>query len=179
MKLKSVYVGGAFAAALLLTACNKDDENTAVDTVSTQDSTFLVQASQSNWAEIKLGTLALTQASNDSVKMFAHMMITDHATAQADLSSVVNNITTNANINDSLSAPILALRDSLQALSVTAFDSAYIASQVRAHQMTLQAFDTEIASGSNSRVKAYATDKRPDIQNHLYLADTLNTRFNP
>jgi putative membrane protein len=180
MKLKSVYAGSVMAAALLIAACNKnDDENTTVDTVSTQDSTFLVQASQSNWGEINLGTLALTNASNDSVRKFAQMMITDHTTAQADLTSVVNNITTNANINDSLSAEIVAMRDSLKTLSGTAFDSAYIAGQVRSHQKTLDAFNTEIASGQNSRVKAYANDKQPAIQNHLNLADSIYARFNP
>src|SRR4051812_11736505 len=121
MKLKSVYLGGAFAATLLIAACNKDDDNTTTNTVNTQDSTFLVQASQSNWAEIDLGTLALSKATSDSVRAFAQMMITDHTGAQADLTSVVNNISSNANISDSLSAPIIAMRDSLQALSGTAF----------------------------------------------------------
>src|SRR6476660_9680587 len=155
MKLKSVYVGGAFAAALLLAACNKNEDNTTNDAVSTQDSSFLVQASQSNWAEINLGSMALTKATNDTVRAFAQMMITDHTAAQADLTSVVNNISTNANVNDSLSADIVAMRDSLQALSGAAFDSAYVAGQVRSHQKTLDAFNAEIASGQNSRVKAY------------------------
>ena len=137
-----------------------------------QDSTFLVQASQSNWAEVKLGALALAKATNDSVRAFAQMMITDHTGAQSDLASVVNNISTNVNVSDSLSAEIIAVRDSLQALSGNTFDSAYIAGQIRAHQQTLQAFDTELANGSNSRVKAYATDKRLTIQSHLDLADS-------
>lgn len=177
MKLKSVYVGGAFATALLIAACKKDDDDTIIETVNTQDSTFLVQASQSNWAEINLGTLALTKANSDSVRAFAQMMITDHTEAQADLTSVVNNISLNVNMSDSLSAPIIAMRDSMQALSGTAFDSAYIAGQVRSHKQTLPAFDAELSNGSNTRVKAYATNIRPAIQNHLTMADSLMTQL--
>jgi len=176
MKLKSVYLGGAFAVTLLFAACKKDEDNKTTDVVNTQDSTFLLQASQSNQAEIALGTMALTKATNDSVRNFAQMMISDHTAAQSDLVSVVNNISSNVNLSDSLSADQIAMRDSLQQLSGNSFDSAYIAGQVRAHQQTLQAFDAEIGNGSNTRVKAYATDKRPTIEAHLNLADSIFAR---
>jgi putative membrane protein len=182
MKMKHVYLASAFAAAVFLGACTKNDDNnsnTNTSTVNGQDTTFLLQASQSNNAEISLGTLALTNASSDSVRSFAQMMIQDHTAAQANLRSMVDSVRSTLNLSDSLSANQMATRDSLMSLSGAAFDSAYIASQVVSHQNTLAAFDAEIANGQNGQVKGYATRYRPAIQSHLNMADSLMMRLQP
>lgn len=173
MKLKNVWFAGAFAAALLLGACNKDDDKDNKEAVNAQDNTFLLQAYQSNNAEVSLGNLAQAKGTNDSVKMYARMMVTEHTTAQSDLTNVVNNVNTDASFKDSLNAQQVQMRTMLSALSGRAFDSAYIASQVLGHQQTLAAFNTEISGGQSAQVKGYATKYQPAIQNHLTLANQI------
>ena len=177
MKLKRAHVAGIVATALLFAACKKDNNDTK-EPVSAQDETFIVKASQSNRAEIDLGNLALQKATDSTVKMFAQMMVDDHTTAQNDLQTVVGNLNTTANLNDSLSADQVAMHTMLQGLSGTAFDSAYIQGQLLGHQQTLNDFDTELNGGQNARVKTYAATYRPKIQSHYTLADSIATHAN-
>lgn len=181
MKMKHVYLASAFAAAVFLGACTKNDDNTNANqsTVNGQDTTFMLQASQSNNAEITLGTLALTKAMSDSVRMFAQMMINDHTMAQTNLRNMVDSVSSTVNLSDSLSSAQMATRDSLMMLSGTAFDSAYIASQVVSHQNTLSAFDAEISNGQNAQVKNFATRNLPIIQAHFDSAQAIKMNFQP
>jgi predicted outer membrane protein len=77
---------------------------------------------------------------------------------------------------DSLSAQHKGLRDSLMARSGRAFDTIYIKSQVRAHQMSLVNFQSEESGGMNPQVKSFASKYRPGIQTHLVMADTISAR---
>jgi len=172
MKLKHVFLAGTFATAIFLTSCDKDDDTADV---SAQDETFSVKASQSNRAEIELGALAVTKATNSGVRTFAQQMVTEHTAAQADLVNVVNDLDTDISLSDSLDAEQVAMRTMLQSLSGAAFDSAYIDGQVKSHTKTLGIFDAEVAGGQNAQVKGYAVNKRPAIAMHLNMADSLYT----
>jgi putative membrane protein len=163
---------GTFATALVFTACNKDDDDNMND-VNAQDETFIVKASQSNRSEIQTSQLAVTKGTDSMVKVYANMMITDHTTAQQELEDVVDDVNTDANLNEPLDAEQTAMLAMLQALSGTAFDSAYLDGQVKGHTKTLVNFDAEISGGQNAQVKGYATAKRPAIQMHLTMADSL------
>lgn len=172
MKLKSIYLTSFFATALFFTACDKEnDENE----VNAQDETFISGASKSNRSEIELSTIALQKGTNTGVKAYAQMMITEHTTAHTELQSIVGNLDTDVHLNDSLDADQIAMRNQLQALSGTAFDSAYIAGQVTGHQKTLGIFDAEIAGGENTQVEGYAIKYRPGIENHYNMADSILT----
>lgn len=174
MNWKQLCLAGTFATALLLTACNKDNNEEAG--INTQDETFIVKASQSNRSEIELGTLALSKSGDDGVKMYAQMMVADHTAAQTELQNIVDNLDTNANMNEALDAEQAALRAMLESLSGASFDSAYIDGQIKGHVKTLGVFDAEIASGQNMQVKNFATGKRPVIEMHKNTADTIFLR---
>jgi putative membrane protein len=179
MKLKHVWMAGTLATALVFTACEKNDDNDASKDVNEQDETFIVKAAQSNQSEVELGNLALSRGTDSLVKAFAQMMVNEHSAAQADLETVVDDVNTDIGITDTLDAEQLATSMLLQGLSGAAFDSAYLDSQIKGHTKTLGIFDAEIASGQNAQVKGYATDKRPKIQTHLSLADSIySVRFN-
>lgn len=176
MKLKHVFLAGTFATALIFTACKKETtDNNSEETVNAQDSSYVMQVSQSNRAEIELGNLALTKGTDSSVTSFAQMMVNDHTTAQKDLKDLADDIDLNVNLDDSLSADQIALRNTLAGLSGAEFDKAYIAGQIAAHQQTLTVFDAEISGGVNQKLKQFATEKRPTIEAHLNLADSLST----
>ena len=173
MKLSRFFLAGTLTA-MLLTACDNDDDD---DAVNAQDQTFTVQASMSNRAEIDGGTIASTRGNNAFVVSYGQRMVTEHTTAQTQLASIVSSIGLNVNLNDSLSVAHKALRDSLLSRSGRAFDTVYIKSQIRAHQMTLANFDAEINGGSNTRVRGYATDNRHNIQMHLDSANAIYNRI--
>jgi putative membrane protein len=179
MKLKHVWMAGTLATALVFTACNKNDDDDASKDVNAQDETFIIKAAQSNQSEVELGTLALSKGSDSLVKAFAQAMVNEHADAQAQLEDIVKDQNTNVGITDTLDAEQVATSMLLQGLSGAAFDSAYMDSQIKGHTKTLGIFDAELASGQNAQLKGYATDKRPNIQKHLMLADSIySVRFN-
>ncbi len=156
-----------------ISSCDKDDDDDEM--TNTQDQTFVMQAGMSNRAEIDMGTLAGTRATNASVKAFAQMMTTEHNTAQSDLKDVANSV--GVAFKDSLDAENVALKQTLSGLSGMAFDRAYMQSQVTAHQKTLANFDAEISGGSSSKVKSYANEYRPHIQMHLDSATAIYNRI--
>lgn len=171
MNWKHVCLTGSLATALLFTACDKDnDEND----VNAQDDTFISAASKSNRAEMELGLMAQQKGTASSVKMYALMMVEDHAVSQAELQSVVDNVDTEANMNDSLDADQIAMRTMLSSLPAgPTFDSAYIAGQISGHQKTIGVFNAEIAGGQNARVKSFASAKLPVVQMHKAMADSI------
>jgi putative membrane protein len=165
--MKKSFAGAVIVAAFMF-ACNKDDVNNKLNST---DRMFVTQVSVGNNAEIAAGQLAASKASNDAVKAFGQMMATEHGTAQNELKSTGNNV--GISVADSVDAEHVALMARLNSLSGHSFDTAYINSQVKDHQKTLDIFQTELNSGNHQQVKAYASKYLPHIQMHFQKADSL------
>ena len=148
--------------------CSNDDDNT---TLSNQDSYFMQQASYSNYAEIGAGTIAASNGSYDSVKMFGSMMANDHGKAQSSLDSLAASF--NVTIPSTPDSAHQAMAEILQTLSGHTFDTAYINAQVKDHLATILMFQQEISGGNNSQVINYANKNLPIIQMHLQEAQTI------
>ena len=58
----------------------------------------------------------------------------------------------------------------------TAFDTAYIAGQVAGHIQMEQVMQTEIQSGSDPDLKAFAGKTLPVVQDHLKMAQQLQAQ---
>lgn len=61
----------------------------------------------------------------------------------------------------------------LMMLSGRAFDSAYMKMQVVDHINTINLMQTEINTGSDQRVKDYASSHLPAVQMHKQMADSI------
>ncbi|HEY1056541.1 MAG TPA: DUF4142 domain-containing protein, partial [Emticicia sp.] len=140
MLLKKILLLGTISASIAFTAC-KDDEDEVLDNLNQADREFVNNASMNNMAEISLGELAQSNGSNDSVKTYASMMVTDHSMAQDELDSLASSL--NVDQADSLNASMKALRDRLAGLTGYDFDTAYINSQVAAHTMAISQFENQ------------------------------------
>jgi putative membrane protein len=169
-KLNLLFAAAAFS--LVFSACKKDDDDTQTtfEATNSTDVQFTAGAATSNQAEIGLGQLAASMATNAGVRSFGQMMVSDHSTAQTELSTAASR----ANITPVADTAMLhTLRMQLMGLSGRAFDSVYISSQVTSHQATLTLLQTEVAGGSSASLKAYAQAQIPHVQQHLQLADSL------
>lgn len=157
-------------AAILLNACDKDDDNT--NQLSTQDRNFMTQATYSNLAEIDAGQLAATKGNKDSVKMYGTMMVTEHTKANTSTDSLAKakGVT---GLPTSVDAEHAALKTRLSGYTGRQFDTAYINAQVNDHIKTINLFQTEISNGQNQDVKNFATKLLPNLQMHLTHAQTL------
>lgn len=171
--MKKFWNIGAAAVVLLVASCEKSEDS---DNVSAQDRNFVTQMSLSNRTEISLGQLAASMATNDSVRMYAQMMVAEHTMADSTLGLLASDLEITVPA-DSLDANGMTLRSTLMTLSGRAFDSAYITSQVPAHQMALNIAQTEINTGTNGELRDFANRMSPNIQAHLTLADSISARF--
>ena len=157
------------SAAIVLTACDKDDDNK--NQLSDGDRNYLVQAAYGNLAEIDAGQLATTKGNKDSVKMYGTMMIAEHTKANASLDSLakIKGVT----LPTTVDAEHAALKTRLTGYTGRTFDTAYVNAQVKDHAKTVTLFQSEIAGGQNQDVKNFANKLLPAIQMHLTHAQTL------
>ena len=174
MKRGNWFILLAFTFSAAMIACDKDDDddNANDTTFNETDSLFVRMAAMSNFAEIATGQMAAINAEDSTVANYAEMMVTEHTTASQQLKTIANDLGLTA--KDSLDAPHVMLMDSLTTLDGLAFDSAYVNSQVRDHQLAITLFQNEATNGENARLKTFATDMLPHLNGHLQAAEDLH-----
>lgn len=168
--MKKVFLPVSLAV-VLLSACDKDDNDNNQTGNNSTDQMFVQMAAVSNTAEIQAGQLAVTKGNTPMVRAFGQSMVMEHGMAQNDLKTVGANI--GMSVQDTVDAEHRALMTRLNSLSGMAFDTAYMNSQVKDHLKTLTLFQTEIYGGANQRVVNYANTYAPHIQMHLQRADSI------
>lgn len=143
-------------------------------TLSTTDATFINMAGTSGLAEVQLGELAQTKASNPSVRRFAAQMVADHTQANQRLAALAQaKQMTPPSSMDTLHTQVY---QQLQNTRGQDFDKLYMDGQVRDHQMVVQAFQNEAQNGTDPEVRAFAQRNLPMMQHHLEMAQRLEPR---
>ncbi|MBO9657272.1 MAG: DUF4142 domain-containing protein [Chitinophagaceae bacterium] len=164
----------AFAVLGIMSSCDKDDDDDN-NGVTSQDREFTMRASMANFAETDAGQLAANKATNTGIKEFGAHMVADHTTANQELKTLANQLGLHA--PDSLDAEHQQLKTKLMSLSGRAFDSVYIHSQLKDHNMAISLFENQANTGNNSRLREYANKQLPHLRMHLQKADSLVNNF--
>jgi putative membrane protein len=137
----------------------------AVGAQKTPDQAFFKHAAEGGIAEVEAGTLAQSKGNSQAVKDFGAMMVKDHSAANEKLKGIAS--AENVDLPTKPSVSQMASKTKLEVLSGDTFDKAYIKGQIAAHQHTAALFKKEIASGTDSQAKAFATETLPTVQSHL------------
>lgn len=132
---------------------------------SEQDTAWMVAAHQGNLAEIAAGTAAQEQGAGDEVRQMGATLITDHQALDADLTQAAEQL--GVDLPDAPSPQQQATLEQVKAQQGEAFDTAWIASQIDGHRMTIAATQQEIAAGADATVVALAQAATPVVQGHL------------
>jgi putative membrane protein len=174
INMKTIPYFPLFMCALLsVAACNDDDDND--NNLSTYDRDFLTSAAHANLAEIEAGKVASTRADDDAVQDYGEHMVTDHTTAWNDLKGVADNEKQNLpeEPDDAHKQKLEYLRN----LSGYSFDTAYINSQVKDHEMAIALFEDASDNADDEDVKDYATRYLPHLEDHLTDAQAIKARL--
>jgi putative membrane protein len=171
MKVKHLWLAACLLTGLTTLSCNKNDD----DELNSTDRDFMMKASVGNTAETDAANLAVSKASNATVRAFAQRMISEHSMAQTDLKNL--GTSTGYTVRDTLDPAHVALKVQLTALSGRQFDSVYMYAQVADHQTAVANFQNEQAGGQHNGVKNYANTYLPHIQMHLTSADSISRAF--
>jgi putative membrane protein len=112
-----------------------------------------------------MGQLAAQKATDPDVKAFGEQMVHDHTQVNDKLMSVAQ--------SESMTLPTQpdakqqATYQKLSALSGPAFDKAYVKDMVKDHEEDIKLFTKESQSGSDPKIKDFATSSLPVLQGHL------------
>jgi putative membrane protein len=159
-----------FASVLLVAAPNVSAE--AVN--DAQIASIVVTANQ---VDIDAGKLAASRSSNDDVKAFGRLMVTDHTdvnTSATELAAKLNVTPQDNATSKSLKADGEKNIAHLKTLKGTAFDMAYIDREVAYHQQVIDALDNTLIPGAtNDELKALLVKVRPAFVAHLEHARRL------
>ena len=145
--------------------------------LNTTDRTVIHQLAIGNAAEIELGKLAQQKAQGQPIKSFAEMMVRDHDAAAKRLADLAE--AAGLPLPSGLDDEHRAVREHLDKLTGTAFDVAYIQSQVQDHQKTLHLLEYEIGSGQDQTLREFAAETLPKIHQHLQMAQDLALTVTP
>jgi putative membrane protein len=141
---------------------------------ATADATFVRTAAMDGMAEIEHGRLAAQNASHDEVKQFAQRMVDDHGKAGDELKGLASQ--KNITLPTELDAKHKAMQDKLSKMKAAAFDRAYMAHMVTAHQQAVGLFQKEASGGKDAEAKAWAAKTLPTLQEHLKLARGIQAK---
>ena len=140
---------------------------------STSDSSFLSQAIEINQAEVEIGRLASSKATDKRVKSFADMMVKDHSGGLKKLQALPGGKNT-----VKLSSNHEMLKTRLSGLSGKEFDREYIDAMASGHREAVGLFEKHAGeatapSSADSKVNTVARELLPTIKNHLTEAESI------
>ncbi len=160
-----------FVVAVLAVLVGFVTPGSALAAPTSVDTTWMVAAHQSNLTEIAAGKAAGQKATSTGVKDAGAMFVTMHTDLDAKLTAAAQKLGVTLP-----AAPTAAQQATLArvgALSGTAFDTAWVASQIAGHREAIAATAKELASGSDTAVLALAKAAAPVIASHLVTVEKL------
>ena len=159
-------IGLATFAVLLLPSAKAQTE---------PDKAFLKQASQSDYDEIRLSTLAAGKTSNPAVNAFANKMITDHTKLEQQMKPFANRW--GLGPVKHLDAVHQVIYEKLNGLTGDAFDKAYIRAMDKDHHQALAAFQAELQTTNLPEFKQAVAQGEKVIEQHTQMADQLDRQL--
>lgn len=183
----------AALSALALSACNRDDSETAVGQsepvnaaqdaagaavgmaagpmAATSTDGFVTAAAISDMYEVAAGKLASTKGTSAGVKAFGKMMVDGHTATTKELMPLAAGagLTPPAEMDERRKGFV----DNLKAASAADFDKVYLDQQVAAHDEALSLLKGYADGGDNAGIKAFAAKTAPAVEKHLAEAKAL------
>ena len=166
------------AMAALISGCSSSSPTPQPQaTLSAVDSAFILGAGQASNAEIAAAKLAEQKSQNPDVISFAQEMINDHTAENAALVPLA--AATGTAAPTGVNAMQQATAQTLMGLAGTAFDAAYVNTEIAGHQMNLtNNYAPEISSGTNGGLVAYAKKYQPQVAMHLQMVQAIKAKDN-
>ena len=131
----------------------------------------MMQASYGNNAEVDAGKTADSMSANTGVKMFGQMMVQDHTTAQSELADIAD--AWQVDLPQTPDTAHIRMKQQMMTLTGFTFDTAYMHSQVRDHEVNIALFQDAADHSDNQTLKNYANKYLPKLRMHHMMADSI------
>jgi putative membrane protein len=143
--------------------------------VDPADSDFMTKAAQGGMAEVSLGQMASSKATDPGVKAFGDRMVTDHTKLNDELKQLAQTkgVTLPTDVDDEAKKT----SDKLSKLTGKAFDKAYIADMVTDHEKDVKEFEKQSKEAKDADLKTWVTNSLPTLQDHLKMAKETKAKL--
>jgi putative membrane protein len=145
--------------------------NAQQEPLSSNDKEFLNFAAEDNHAEIESCLLAENKAVDLAVKAFTRLMVDDHVQIASRLASIVNQ--ENYQPPNGIGEEGQKTMSELKGQSGNTFDQQFMQHQITDHEHDLQRFAEIQSQTQNARVRQFASETYPILQQHLALAKAV------
>lgn len=143
----------------------------AAEKANKSDVTFAKKAAEGGNAEVKMGQLAQDKGESIAVKEFGKRMEQDHTQAGEKLKDLAGK--ENIDLPTGMNTSDQQVYDRLSKLSGQAFDIAYMRDMVKDHTADISEFQQEAKNGTDEKLKSFASDTLPTLQDHLKQAQQI------
>lgn len=173
--LQRLLACGLMLAVCLGTVAARDDKKDKDHKDVSSDKAFVLKASESGMAEVDISRVAVRLAKHDAVRQFAQKMIEDHGKANQELLALSNQ--KGWTVAPQMDADHVKAMKKLATLSGKEFDRAYIAAQVKDHELAVAIFEKEAREGGDKDVAAWAKKTAPHLKMHLKMAKDIHAKL--
>lgn len=170
--LRSTALGVCLTAGAAMLGAQ---DNTGNMNGHSPDSKFAMEAAHGGQAEVAMGKLAAEKASDPDVKAFGQQMVDDHSKANEQLMGIAKY--ESMSLPSGMNAKQKAMYTKLKALSGTSFDKAYVDGMVMDHEEDVTEFKQEADSGTDPKIKDFASQTLPVIQGHLDKIKNIQSKM--
>jgi putative membrane protein len=167
----------AWAQATSPTTSGTSGAAAGSQTLAQQDADFAKDAAIGGRFEVDMGKTAQSKGQSQDVKDFGKRMVDDHGKANDKLTAVAKDL--KITLPSALDQKHKDTVDQLSKLSGDQFDRDYVAEMVKDHQADAAAFQKEISAGTNAQLKAFASETLPTVQQHLKMAQDIQSKLGP
>jgi putative membrane protein len=135
---------------------------------------FIKAAAQTDAFERTEGRLAVQMAASPKVRTFGQEMVDAHTKTTAALKAAIAKAGLPPPAPPTLTAEQNQKVAALKGLHGAAFDKAYMAQQIEAHQTALGVMQAYASGGDNPVIRKAAADTVPIVQHHLAMAQAIH-----
>lgn len=136
--------------------------------LAASDRRFMMEAAQSDMAELMTSKMAQQKGQSDAVKQYAQMMITDHTATSEKLTSMAQ--AKGVTLPTDVDGKHKRMAAKLEKAEGARFDREYMQGQVKAHQDAVKLFERQAKNGRDEDLKQFATATLPRLREHLQMA---------
>src|SRR4051812_15500572 len=148
-------------------ATSNANTNTAAAStpLSKEDSSFVMEAAVGGMMEVEAGNLAQQNATNQRVKDFGSMMVTDHSKANSELASLASSH--GITVPSALPANEQKHLDAMKKMTGKTFDKHYVDMMVDDHKKDINKFKMAAEKCDDNQLKTWASNTLPTLQKHM------------
>jgi putative membrane protein len=141
--------------------------------LSAGDYKFVTDATHGGMMEVTLGQMAAQKATDPAVRDFGKRMVQDHQKADQQLMQLVSQ--KGATLPTDTTGEHKGMVGHLKNLSGADFDKAYMSHMVTDHKKDVKEFQNEAKKAQDPDVRAFASQTLPVLEEHLHLAQTVQS----